>query len=89
MAFVSAFNTLNSAYRLSLFFWLLQVVGDKEWGHLQIDAISLFLLTLSQMTASGMQIIYTLDEVNLIQNLVFYIESAYCIPVRHSFIHYF
>lgn len=29
------------------------VVGDYEWGHLQIDAISLFLLTLAQLTASG------------------------------------
>lgn len=29
------------------------VVGDDEWGHLQIDATSLFLLVLAQMTASG------------------------------------
>ena len=29
-------------------------VGDNEWGHLQIDATSLYLLTLAQMTASGM-----------------------------------
>ena len=29
------------------------VVGDNEWGHLQIDATSLFLLVLAQMTASG------------------------------------
>ena len=28
-------------------------VGDNEWGHLQIDATSLYLLTLAQMTASG------------------------------------
>ena len=32
------------------------------------------------MTASGLQIIFTLDEVAFVQNLVFYIESAYCIP---------
>ncbi|KAJ3219851.1 hypothetical protein HDU67_009039 [Dinochytrium kinnereticum] len=56
------------------------VVGDREWGHLQIDATSLFLLQLAQMTASGMQIIYTLDEVNFVQNLVFYIERAYRTP---------
>ncbi|ODN06538.1 putative phosphorylase b kinase regulatory subunit alpha [Orchesella cincta] len=56
------------------------VVGDAEWGHLQIDAVSLFLLTLAQMTASGLQIVFTLDEVAFIQNLVFYIESAYCVP---------
>lgn len=29
------------------------VVGDKEWGHLQIDATSLFILYLAQMTAAG------------------------------------
>lgn len=29
------------------------VVGDKEWGHLQVDATSLYLLFLAQMTASG------------------------------------
>ncbi len=29
------------------------VVGDYDWGHLQIDAISLYLLILAQMTASG------------------------------------
>ncbi|XP_044592197.1 probable phosphorylase b kinase regulatory subunit alpha isoform X6 [Cotesia glomerata] len=56
------------------------VVRDNEWGHLQIDAVSLYLLILAQMTASGLQIIFNLDEVAFIQNLVFYIESAYCIP---------
>ncbi|KAF9358964.1 hypothetical protein BGX26_000506 [Mortierella sp. AD094] len=56
------------------------VVGDSEWGHLQIDATSIFLLALAQMTASGMQIIYTTDEVDFIQNLVFYIERAYRTP---------
>ena len=29
------------------------VVGDHEWGHLQIDAVSLYLLALAQMTTSG------------------------------------
>ncbi|KAJ4450779.1 hypothetical protein ANN_02209 [Periplaneta americana] len=28
----------------------------------------------------GLQIVFSLDEVSFIQNLVFYIESAYCIP---------
>ncbi|XP_017076970.1 probable phosphorylase b kinase regulatory subunit alpha isoform X12 [Drosophila eugracilis] len=58
----------------------LPVVGDGEWGHLQIDAVSLYLLILAQMTASGLQIVFSLDEVSFIQNLVFYIESAYSIP---------
>ncbi|KAJ3015878.1 hypothetical protein HKX48_004326 [Thoreauomyces humboldtii] len=56
------------------------VVGDNEWGHLQIDATSIFLLALAQMTACGMQMIYTMDEVQFIQNLVFYIERAYRTP---------
>ncbi|XP_030160817.1 phosphorylase b kinase regulatory subunit alpha, liver isoform isoform X1 [Lynx canadensis] len=53
------------------------VVGDDQWGHLQVDATSLFLLFLAQMTASGLRIIFTLDEVAFVQNLVFYIEAAY------------
>ncbi|XP_053328847.1 phosphorylase b kinase regulatory subunit alpha, skeletal muscle isoform isoform X4 [Spea bombifrons] len=53
------------------------VVGDNQWGHLQLDATSIYLLFLAQMTASGLHIIYTLDEVTFIQNLVFYIEAAY------------
>ncbi|XP_062869074.1 phosphorylase b kinase regulatory subunit alpha, liver isoform [Trichomycterus rosablanca] len=53
------------------------VVGDDKWGHLQVDATSLYLLMLAQMTASGLRIISNLDEVAFIQNLVFYIEAAY------------
>ncbi|XWK87310.1 MAG: glycoside hydrolase family 15 protein [Phormidium sp.] len=56
------------------------VVGDDQWGHLQLDATSLFLLMLAQMTASGLHIIYTLDEVNFVQNLVYYIGRAYRTP---------
>ena len=56
------------------------VVGDDEWGHLQLDATSLFLLMLAQMTASGLHIIFTTDEVNFIQNLVYYIGRAYRTP---------
>lgn len=29
------------------------VVGDDAWGHLQIDATSLYILVLAQMTATG------------------------------------
>uniref|UniRef100_A0A673WFJ3 Phosphorylase b kinase regulatory subunit n=1 Tax=Salmo trutta TaxID=8032 RepID=A0A673WFJ3_SALTR len=53
------------------------VVGDDQWGHLQVDATSLFLLFLAQMTASGLHIVYTQDEVDVVQNLMFYIEAAY------------
>ena len=56
------------------------VVGDHEWGHLQLDATSLFLLILAQMTASGLRIVFTIDEVNFVQNLVHYISRSYRIP---------
>jgi phosphorylase kinase alpha/beta subunit len=56
------------------------VVGDDEWGHLQLDATSLFILMLAQMTASGLPIIFTMDEVNFVQNLVYYIGRTYRTP---------
>ncbi len=56
------------------------VVGDDEWGHLQLDATSIFVLMLAQMTASGLTIIYSPDEVNFIQNLVYYISRTYRTP---------
>jgi phosphorylase kinase alpha/beta subunit len=56
------------------------VVGDDEWGHLQLDATSLFILMLAQMTASGLTLIYTQDEVNFVQNLVYYIGRTYRTP---------
>ena len=58
------------------------MVSDYAWGHLQIDATSVFLLTLAQLTAAGLQVIFTLDEVAFVQNLIFYIEEAYRISVR-------
>ena len=56
------------------------VVGDHEWGHLQLDATSLFLLMLAQMTASGLRIVFTIDKVNFVQNLVHYIARTYRTP---------
>ncbi|WP_347988879.1 glycoside hydrolase family 15 protein [Methylomonas sp. AM2-LC] len=56
------------------------VVADNEWGHLQLDATSLFLLMLAQMTASGLRIVFSIDEVNFVQNLVHYISRAYRTP---------
>ncbi|KAF7212373.1 phosphorylase b kinase regulatory subunit alpha, liver isoform isoform X2 [Nothobranchius furzeri] len=53
------------------------VVRDDQWGHLQVDATSIYLLMLAQMTASGLHIISNLDEVAFIQNLVFYLEASY------------
>ncbi len=56
------------------------VVDDDAWGHLQLDATSLFLLMLAQMTASGLRIVFTLEEVAFIQNLVHYLSRAYHTP---------
>ncbi|MEW6445188.1 MAG: glycoside hydrolase family 15 protein [Pseudomonadota bacterium] len=57
-----------------------EVVGDDAWGHLQIDATSIYLLMLAQMTASGLRIVFNQDEVDFVQNLVYYIGRAYCTP---------
>lgn len=55
------------------------VVGDTEWGHLQIDAISLYLLILAQMTASGLQIVFNLDEVLLYMFYIYILFTIYYI----------
>ncbi len=46
------------------------VVADEAWGHLQIDATSVYLVMLAQMIASGLDIIWTEDEAHFVQNLV-------------------
>ncbi|XP_005099610.1 phosphorylase b kinase regulatory subunit beta isoform X2 [Aplysia californica] len=53
---------------------------DDEYEHLQIDTVALFLLFMSQMISSNLQVIYSTDEVNFVQNLVFYVERAYRTP---------
>ena len=35
---------------------------------------------LAQMTASGLRIVFTIDEVNFVQNLVHYISRTYRTP---------
>ncbi|NWV17994.1 KPBB kinase, partial [Origma solitaria] len=57
-----------------------EVFSHNEYGHLQINAVSLFLLYLVEMISSGLQIIYNTDEVSFIQNLVFCVERAYRVP---------
>lgn len=56
------------------------VVGDDAWGHLQLDATSLWLLLLAQMTASGLAIVQSSAEVRFVQNLVYYVGRAYRTP---------
>ncbi|KAK7865402.1 hypothetical protein R5R35_001882 [Gryllus longicercus] len=57
-----------------------EVFTHDEYHHLQIDVVSLYLLMLVQMITSGLQIIYTQDEVAFVQNLVYYVERAYRTP---------
>uniref|UniRef100_A0A8C4S6P3 Phosphorylase b kinase regulatory subunit n=1 Tax=Erpetoichthys calabaricus TaxID=27687 RepID=A0A8C4S6P3_ERPCA len=57
-----------------------ELLNYDAYGHLQIDALSLFLLYLVEMISSGLQIIYNTDEVSYIQNLVFCLERSYRVP---------
>lgn len=56
------------------------VVGDDAWGHLQLDATAIFLLMLAQMSHSGLPIVNNADEVDFVQNLVYYLAKAYRTP---------
>ena len=56
------------------------VVADDKWGHLQLDATSIYLLMLAQMSRAGLRIIFNLAEVSFVQNLVHYIGRAYRTP---------
>eukprot|EP00794_Sanderia_malayensis_P016175 gene16175-17800_t len=67
-------NSLHAKFHVSTG---AEVAEDHGYEHFQIDIISLYLLTLAQMTASGLFIIFTTDEVNFIQNLVYYVERTY------------
>ncbi|CAF0730666.1 unnamed protein product [Adineta ricciae] len=66
----SAFNVFDGS----------EVDDADEVGQLQICAISIYLLTLVQMITSNLEIIFSMDEVNFVQQLVFYIERAYRTP---------
>lgn len=57
-----------------------EVYSHEEYHHLQIDVVSLYLLMMVQMITSGLQIVYTQDEVAFVQNLVYYVERAYRTP---------
>ncbi len=47
---------------------------------MQIDVVSLYILFLVQAIASGLQVIFDMNEVNFVQNLVYYVERAYRTP---------
>lgn len=68
-------NALHSKYNI--------ITGDPVEGALhclQLDAVALYVLYLVQMISSGLQIVYNLDEVSFVQNLIYYLERAYRIP---------
>ena len=54
-----------------------EVSEYAKYPHLQLEVQSLFILTIVQVTSSGLQVIWTTDEVNFVQNLVYYIERSY------------
>lgn len=56
------------------------VVGDADWGHLQVDATAIFVLMLAQMSTSGLALVQTEDEVAFVQNLVHYLAQAWRTP---------
>jgi phosphorylase kinase alpha/beta subunit len=56
------------------------VVADDQWGHLQLDATSLYLLSMAQMIAGGFDLVWSPAEVAFIQNLIYYIGRAYRTP---------
>ncbi|CAH8476965.1 unnamed protein product [Heterobilharzia americana] len=55
-------------------------IYDDHYKNLQMDCIALYVIQLTQMIHSGLQIVYTKDEVAFVQNLAFYLERAYRIP---------
>jgi len=57
-----------------------EVLSVKQYNHLQLDVVCLYLLYLVQMITSGLEIVYSMEEVALVQNLVYYIERAYRTP---------
>jgi len=57
-----------------------EVISTADYSHLQLDCVSLFLIHLVQMITSGLEIIYAMEEVSLVQNLVYYVERAYRTP---------
>ncbi len=69
-------NSLNCKFNIKTG----EEIIEDNYGHLQLDCVSLYLVTLAQMISSGLQIIFSIDEVNFIQGLVFYIERAYRTP---------
>lgn len=52
------------------------VETDSGWGHLQLDATSLYLLTLAQMTASGSYICRVIYSYKILSLHIFLIQIS-------------
>ncbi|KAI6175597.1 Phosphorylase b kinase regulatory subunit [Aphelenchoides bicaudatus] len=55
-------------------------IQSTTFGNLQMDLVGLYLLVLVQLTTGGVQVVFTMNEVAFVQNLVFYIERTYRTP---------
>ena len=55
----------------------LPISGDADWGHLQLDATSLFLLICTDMTGAGLRIIRTQNEAQFLSSLADYVALAW------------
>ena len=53
------------------------VVADNAWGHLQLDATSLFVLQLALLTRSGLVVVANGAPAAFVQNLIYYLCRAY------------
>ncbi|PAV84588.1 hypothetical protein WR25_10127 [Diploscapter pachys] len=71
---------LHARFDLQTGLALTQAPNLHHYGHLQMDLVAFYLLTMVQMIAAGVKVIYTHHEVNFVQNLVFYIERTYRTP---------
>jgi phosphorylase kinase alpha/beta subunit len=63
------------------------VVRDDEWGHLQIDAVSLYLLILAQMTASGVSLSCHFICVNKYTSSCLYMYASYVCSFVYKVVH--
>lgn len=55
--------------------------SGRCFSRLMLAAIAHHFIFVLFILEIGLHIVYTLDEVDFVQNLVFYIEQSYMIPV--------
>ena len=57
------------------------VVSDSGWGHLQIDATSIYLLMLAQMTASGKSLFQKRSSKRMLLRMCEDWLSIFCVTI--------